>query len=55
MRKRATFGVFGGDGGWWAYLTVPGWYVYRGPYRFRWRALLAFPIARWTWRGLLGG
>ena len=49
--KRPSFGVFGGDGGWWAFLAVPGSYVQKGPYKYRWIALLQFPIWRWTWHG----
>lgn len=39
-----------GRGGWWARIDAPGWRMDRGPYCFRWMALAAFPVQRWTWR-----
>lgn len=47
------FSVHEGLGGWWA--TIEGhaepfgaWRMDRGPYPFRWMAMLAFPIERLT-------
>lgn len=42
-------------GGWWGHLEghaypLGNWRMDRGPYPFRWMALLSFPIARWTRR-----
>lgn len=48
---KPVLAVFEGKGGWWARLSVPGWFMDRGPYPFQWMAKLAFPIQRWTWRG----
>jgi hypothetical protein len=39
-----------GHGGWWATLCGDGWRMDRGPYWFRWTAVLSFPIQRWTRR-----
>lgn len=49
MRSKRTLQVFGGNGGWWCRIDKPGYLMERGPYPFRWMALLAFPIQRWTW------
>ncbi len=43
--------VFWGRGGWWGRLDRPGWFMERGPYRWRWMAALSFPLSRWTWTG----
>ena len=41
--------VFIGNGGWWCRIEKPGWFMERGPYRFKWMAAMAFPILRWNW------
>jgi hypothetical protein len=38
--------TFLGHGGWWGRVDKAGWYMERGPYRFRWMAQLSFPIIR---------
>jgi hypothetical protein len=47
MMRKVTVAL--GNGGWWAHIEKPGWRMDRGPYTFRWMAMLAFPIQRWTW------
>lgn len=49
----AKHDVYQGKGGWWwgrivgnAY-PFGNWRMDRGPYPFRWMALLSFPIQRW--------
>lgn len=49
MTRSRKVNVFTGKGGWWARIEKPGWFMERGPYRYRWMAALAFPIQRWTW------
>jgi hypothetical protein len=41
--------VFHTSSGWWARIKKHGWFMERGPYRFKWMARMAFPIQRWTW------
>ncbi|HEX7960717.1 MAG TPA: hypothetical protein VF493_12410 [Terriglobales bacterium] len=41
--------VFLGHGGWWGRLDAPGLFMERGPYPFRWMAVLSFPVQRWMW------
>ena len=47
------FSVYQGRGGWWAHIEghaypFGAWRMDRGPYPFRWMALLEFPIERLT-------
>jgi len=51
--KSLTVTVSGSDGNWWAHIEghappLGAWRMDRGPYKFKWMALLAFPIQRWT-------
>ena len=49
-----SYGTSSGSGrGWWAHIEghaypFGAWRMDRGPYPFRWMALLEFPIERWT-------